>query len=176
MKISVTVAGGQHARDAIAALAQRARNMPQAWTRAGAAAMADFQARITEQGPGWAPPAGDYGSGSLLHRSGYLFRSLTLNAEGSIFDELSDGVRVGTNAKTPSGLSIAFLQQYGTGIYGRSGQPIRPTGGKALKFKMGSRTIVVRSVKGTPKRPFVYINTAGARKYTNIILQWIRGV
>lgn len=181
MKISVTVSGGQQTRDELAKLAENARNLKPAYLRMGVAVLTDAQGRITDGGPGWAPQAsGPDGegnpTGTLLHRNGALFRSLTENAEGNVMQDIPDGLRVGTNLRTPDGkYAIGQLMQDGTGIFGPSGQPIRPTNGKVLSFMVGGRKVFVRSVKGSPKRPFLYISEVGAKKYVSILLQRLRG-
>ena len=54
---------------------------------------------------------------------------------------------VGTN------LEYAPYQEFGTGIYGPSGQPITPKRSSVLAFKVGGTTVFARSVAGTkPKR------------------------
>jgi hypothetical protein len=174
MNISVVVRGGQQARDAFAKLAERARDLKPAYLRAGVAAMTDAQGRIDEQGPGWKPAAMDYGAGTLLHRTGALYRSLTQNADGNIMQDIPSGIRVGTGLKTESGLPIGVLMQDGTGIYGPRASVIRPKG-KVLAFTAGGHKFVVRSVKGSPKRPFLYITAQGARKYAQIFADRIMG-
>jgi hypothetical protein len=66
--------------------------------------------------------------------------------------------------------------QEGTGVYGPTGQPIKPKGGKALSFKVGGRRFAFKSVRGAPPRlmvprkgeiPFTWNRaiTATAREY-----------
>lgn len=63
---------------------------------------------------------------------------------GSITSRVSDDEAViGTNIK------YAPHQEYGTGVYGKSGTPIRPKRGRFLVFKVGGRTIFARSVRGS---------------------------
>lgn len=174
MKISLVVKGGQQARDAVAKLAERARDLKPAYLRAGVAVLTDAQGRIDAQGPGWKPAAMDYGSGTLLHRTGVLYRSLTENADGNIMQDIPGGIRVGTGLKTESGIPIGVLMQDGTGIYGPTGSVIRPKG-KVLAFMAGGKKFVVRSVKGSPKRPFLYITQQGAKKVAQIFADRIMG-
>ena len=57
--------------------------------------------------------------------------------------------RVGTNVE------YALYVHEGTGIYGKRGRPITPVRAKALKFTVGGKTLIRRSVAGMPGRPFL---------------------
>lgn len=177
MKINVTISGAQQTRDSLAALAGRMRDLKPAYLRAGAVVLTDAQGRIDAQGPGWTPAAMDYGAGTLLHRTGALYRSLTEGAEGNIEENLPNGIRVGTGLQTKSGLNIGRLQQFGTGIFGTRtrAQPIKPTSKKALVFTGDGKSIIRRSVKGIPQRWFLYINQQTAQKAASVFMQRVRG-
>lgn len=53
----------------------------------------------------------------------------------------------------------------GTGIYGPTGQPIRPKKAKMLVFSIGGRKIVTKSVKGTKAKPFFKPGIKAAEPY-----------
>lgn len=53
----------------------------------------------------------------------------------------------------------------GTGIYGPTGQPIRPRSKKALAFKIGGVPVVVKSVKGKRAKPFFKPGYEAAKPY-----------
>lgn len=60
----------------------------------------------------------------------------------------------------PDAVIIGNRQRYaafqsGTGIYGPTGQPIKPRGGKVLAFGVGGRRFAFRSVRGAPPRLMV---------------------
>lgn len=175
MKITVDVTGASHARDELAAMSARMRDLNPAYLRAGSVVLTDAQGRIDTQGPGWKPAAMDYGSGSLLHRTGALYRSLSENATGNITENIPDGIRVGTDLKTKSGLNIGRLQQFGTGIFGPRSQPIKPTSKKALAFSADGKSFVRKSVKGIPQRWFLYISKRTAQKVASVFVQRVRG-
>jgi len=81
----------------------------------------------------------------------------------------------------PDAVIVGNRQRYaafqsGTGVYGPTGQPIKPKGGKALSFKVGGRRFAFKSVRGAPPRlmvprkgelPFTWNRaiTAAAREY-----------
>ena len=175
MNIKIEVTGATEARGVLAGFADRMRDLHPAYKRAGLVVLTDAQGRIRSNGPGW-PPTLETSKGSPLQRSGFLFRSLTENADGNIFQDIPDGVRVGTNAKTPDGrYSIGVLMQQGTGVYGPSGQPIHAKPGKFLHFFANGKEFFVKSVKGSPKRPFLFINDSTAKKVANVFVQRVKG-
>lgn len=76
-----------------------------------------------------------------------LARSITYNVEKSGGDWLS---RVGSN------IEYAPHQEYGTGIYGKTGSPIRPKKAKFLAWKgKTGQMIFARSVKGVKGKKFM---------------------
>ena len=75
------------------------------------------------------------------HRTGTLQRSVLLEK-----DNLEVAVRV--NEKYGN-----FIE-HGTGIFGETGQPIRPKSKRALAFTSGGMNVVVKSVKGMKAKPF----------------------
>ncbi|KOS64629.1 hypothetical protein FJQ98_14120 [Lysinibacillus agricola] len=65
----------------------------------------------------------------------------------------------GTIIYIAHGAKVGMYHELGTGIYGPKKQPIVPKNKKALKFEIGGKTIVVKSVKGIKVNP-VLKNTA----------------
>lgn len=69
---------------------------------------------------------------------------------GSISHKVFDDYAiVGTNVE------YAKYQEYGTGIYGKTGQPIRPRNAKVLSFVIGGTRVFAREVRGTPAKKFM---------------------
>lgn len=165
--------GDRELRDRLASLAGRLRDMNPGLLRAGVAVLTDAQGRIRSKGDGsWAPTL-ETQRGTSLFRSGALFRSLTIGAPGNIEQEIPGGLRVGTDLRTPTGnYSIGVLMQGGTGVFGPTGQPIKPRG-KFLVFNLNGSKIFARSVKGSPPRPFLYIDDAGAKKVQSILADYV---
>lgn len=174
MRISIEVTGAQAARDKIASLAARMRDLRPAYLRAGVVVLRTAQKRIDAEGPGWppavAPPQNKRGKviGTLLHRTGALYRSLTENAEGNVTQDIPGGIRVGTNLRTPDGkYSIGVLQQYGTGVYNVRGlYPARKHTKSGKPSKM---------VRGIPSRKFLFIDQPTAQRVVAVFAQRVRG-
>ena len=169
-------------RDKIAGQVARLKDLGPAYLRAAIVPLASAQMRIRSKGNGdWAPaatgPNGETNSqGSLLFRTGALMRSLTIGDSASYLQDVPDGLRVGTNLRTYDGkYNIGELMQNGTGIYAGNG-PIRPKSGRFLVFMMNGRKIFARSVKGTPKRPFLFIDDNDAAKIRRVFASYITGV
>lgn len=62
-------------------------------------------------------------------------------------------------------LSYAPYQEYGTGIYGRSGTPITPKNKKVLSWVSGGKRIFAKSVKGVKPRRFMKKGFEKAKDY-----------
>lgn len=110
----------------------------------------------------------------LAHPQGPVVKALMVKAEkvrnqavmicpfdtgrlrSSITTELRviDGLPVAT---VGTNVSYARFVHDGTGIYGPSGQPIRPTSGQFLMFtpKGSRKPVFARQVRGVPPRPFL---------------------
>ena len=57
--------------------------------------------------------------------------------------------------------------EYGTGIYGPNGQPIRPKTKKALYFKVAGQPVFARSVKGQKAQPFFKPGVENSKSYVD---------
>jgi hypothetical protein len=184
VNISIEVTGAKAARDQFALIGERARNLHPAYLRGGVVAMTAAQGRIRTKGDGqWAPQAFDVGKGSLMYRTGALMRSFAIEdmsgapGEGAVVENLPDGIKVGSNLKTPDGkYTIARLMQDGTGIYGPKGQPIKPQPpNKALMVVLPDGSAFFRrSVKGSPKRRILFIDDKTAKKIAGVFATYIR--
>lgn len=174
LKLFVRVTGQAQTSGKIASLMERMRNLGPAYLRSGVVALTSFQGHIREDGPGWPPqasgPDGEVNQkGSLLYRTGALFRSLQLGGEGNVDEEIIGGIRVGTNLKTPDGqYSIGRLMQEGTG-------PITPKHAKLLVFEVNGHKVFARATRGIPKRPFVYFDAQTAEKIRGVFATYIMG-
>jgi phage gpG-like protein len=132
MKYNIAVTGAQAVRDKIAFLSSRLSDLSPAYKRAVLVPIRASQARIQNQNGGtWPPqsPNTKTSYGSLLYRTGVLFRSLAIGATGNTVTDLGNGIQVSTNIQTPrGGYNIGALQQYGTRGFasGRGAIPARP--------------------------------------------------
>jgi phage gpG-like protein len=99
----------------------------------------------------------------LLFKSGRLINSLTIGVPENKLDVSGNSVEVGTN------IPYGRWNQEGTGIYGPTGQPIFPTKKKALAFN----GIVVKSIKGTPKRRFLYLDQQQAERIRAVFASYV---
>jgi hypothetical protein len=170
VKFEIRVTGGPAARDKLAALSAKLANKPPWLLRAGIVVLTAAQGHIRDQdGGSWPPAAMDYGSGSLLYRTGALFRSLTIGAEGNVTQQIPDGIQVGTNLKTPDGYSLGRLMQFGTG-------PIKPKNAKMLAFSVNGQMIFSRGTKGIPGRRFLYIDPSTAERAVAAVASEIQGI
>jgi hypothetical protein len=116
-----------------------------------------------DEGP-WPP---NISGTPLLFKSGRLINSLTIGGPGSVMQLDSSSIEVGTN------VPYARWMQEGTGIYGPSGQRIFPKHAKALAFDGPAGRIIVRSIKGTPKRRFLFIDDAQAVRIRAVFSDYI---
>lgn len=71
------------------------------------------------------------------------------NLRGSINQGRVTGLGLDMELTVGTNLDYAKHQEYGTGIYGKTGKPITPKRGKFLRFKYNGRWVYARSVKGT---------------------------
>lgn len=164
MKINIAITGGQGARDKIAALANRLKDLRPAYLRAGIVVLRAGQARIDAGGPGWPPAKNPPKIGTLLHRTGALYRSLTLDGSDSVHEDLPNGIRVGTGLKTPDGrYSIGQLMQYGT------------RGFRSTKGRKSYDTGVFTEGGGIPARKFLFIDEPTARTVAAVFSSRVKG-
>lgn len=145
-------------RAKISAVHQRLGALDPAFKRAAVVVMKAATDRIKSQGGGQWPPTAEQSKGAPFQRTGRLAASLTIGGTGNVLRDIPGGIRVGTNLQSESGFDYPRALQEGTGIYGPSGQPITPKDGKYLVFQLNGRTIFTRSVKGSPGRPFLYVD------------------
>jgi phage gpG-like protein len=122
----------------------------------------------------WAPTL-ETQRGAPLFRTGRLINSLTMDVRGGVgtggIAKLEDGGRsivVGTNVE------YARWMQEGTGIYGPTGQRIEATG-RALTFVINGKRAFAKSVKGSPKRPFLYIDEKLAADVRDVYARFVMG-
>jgi phage gpG-like protein len=162
LEIRVDIDGLDAARTRLRDVINRTQNLDPALLRAGIAVLAYAQRNI-DAGGGSSPWPPNLTGTPLLHRTGRLIGSLTVGGAGNIESISGPTIRVGTNV-----YYAAWMQQ-GTGIYGDRGSPIVPTNKKALAFN----GIVRKSVKGSPKRPYLYINDENAQMVAAIFTRYI---
>ncbi len=136
--------------------------------RVGASFLKAAQDRIEAGGPGWAP---NLSGTPLLHATGRLLGSLTVGGSGSVVESDDRHITVGSNVQV-NGYNLGALMQYGTGIYGSRGTPIVPTSKKALAFTIRGKHVFATSVKGAPKRPFLYLDQQNATVATDILRRY----
>lgn len=79
-------------------------------------------------------------------RTSNLINSITTVISGSAFD---------TEARIKATAGYALFVHEGTGIFGETGQPIRPKNAKALAFEINGQLVFRKSVKGMKGRPFL---------------------
>lgn len=166
MKIDVEIEGLDALRVRLEKMQAATQNLQPGLLRAGVVATTAAKDRIDAGGPGWPPNATET---SLLHRTGRLLASLTAGASGSVSSLSSDTIEVGTNVR------YARWLQEGTGIYGPSGEPIRPKNGKVLSFMLGNRRVFAKSVKGTPPRPYLFIDEKVAEAIRDVFAEHVMG-
>jgi len=168
VKLSIRVAGADKIRGKLAAMGARLRDLGPAYLRSSVVVLTAAQGRIRADGPGW-PPTAETERGSPLYRSGALFRSLQVGGEGNVQEILANGIRVGSNLRTPDGqYNIARLQQYGTG-------PITPKNGKLLVFEINGHKVFSKGTKGVPPRPFLFISGDDAQRVAGVFSSYVMG-
>jgi len=173
MKFKVDVVGLKQLRAKIQGMKQRLGDMEPASIRAGVVVLTAAREHIEGRGGGSWVPTLETEKGAPLFRTGRLMNSLTMGAEGNVARiEGGNSITVGTNLATPGGFSIGRMMQEGTGIYGPRGQPIVAKG-RALTFVVNGRRVFARSVKGAPKRPFLWIDDHIANAVRDVYANYI---
>ena len=74
-----------------------------------------------------------------------------------------DGEPVGlviNNYSTETGIPIMLLLEEGTGIFGPSGQPIKPTDAEALHFEIDGEEFIRRTVEGIDPAKHAFVQKA----------------
>ena len=160
---NIQVAGMAELRARLNAMKDRAANPGPGLLRAGMvvlkAAKDHIKSGAGDQGP-WPP---NITGTPLLFKTGRLINSLTIGGSGNISNVSGNAIEVGTN------VPYGRWNQEGTGIYGPTGQRIFPKNKKALAWDGH----VVRSIKGTPKRRFLYIDEQQATKIRDVFSAYI---
>lgn len=170
MRFKVDVVGLAQLRARVAGMRQRLGDMGPASIRAGVVVLAAAREHIKGQGGGSWPPTVETSRGAPLFRTGRLMNSLTMGAEGNVTRiEGGSAVVVGTNVK------YARWMQEGTGIYGPTGAAITPKNGKMLMFVINGQRVFAKSVKGSPKRPFLWIDEPIAGAVRDVYARYIMG-
>lgn len=151
MPYNIKVTGLSSLRRRVAALRARAQDTQTGLKRMGLVVLKAARERIKAGGYGdWAPNSG---GNPLLRRSGRLINSLTVGDPDNDYEANGSTMSVGTNLK------YAGYVQRGTGIYGPSGQPLTSTlPGGFLRFAIGGVVFYRRSIKGSPQRPFLFVD------------------
>lgn len=82
---------------------------------------------------------------------------ITGNLKRSIHAEVSGlgGILTGKIIQDSGISSYGSFVEFGTGIYGPKGQPIKPVNKKVLAWKQNGKTIFARSVKGMKPRYYM---------------------
>jgi phage gpG-like protein len=163
VNFDIQVVGMAELRQRIEAMKARAADLKPGLLRAGMvvlrAAKDHIKSGAGDEGP-WPP---NITGTPLLFRSGRLINSLTIGSPDGVLDMQDGSVTVGTN------VPYARWNQEGTGIYGPTGQRIFPKTAKALAWDGH----VVRSIKGTPKRRYLYIDDAQAVRIRAVFADYI---
>lgn len=155
------------ARPALLRLEGRLRDPGGLLQRVGASLVAStrlrFRAEAAPSGAPWKPSArARRQGGRTLSATGRLLRSITERVRG-------DTLEVGTSVK------YAGAHQFGARIPARV---IRPRKGQALKFTIGGRTLIRRSVRHPgstiPARPFLGLSAGDRRTVDRLVAAWIR--
>jgi phage gpG-like protein len=173
VKLSVTLSGSKEGRDKLASYTDRLKDLSPALLRSGVVVLAAAQGHIRDKNRGsWAPTL-ETDRGSSLNRTGALMRSLTVGGAGNVDKLDGNSITVGTNLEA-NDYSIGRMMQYGTGIY-NGGSPITPKNGKFLVFEINGVKIFAKSVKGSPARPFLYIDDQTAQKVLGVFSNYLAG-
>lgn len=114
--------------------------------------------RIKQQGGDqvWAPTLR---GGHIGIDTGRMWQSIGISQSSA------DSIDIGTNVK------YARWFQEGTGIYGPTGQPIKPKTGNVLSWEVNGVRYFAKSVDGMPARPFLLITDTERKKIRAI---WVR--
>lgn len=88
--------------------------------------------------------------------SGTLRRSIAYSISGASPEQMV--------AKIGSNVEYAGHVEFGTGIYGHTGQPIRPKRAKMLRFPVkGGGIVYAKQVRGRPATPYLAPAVAAVR-------------
>lgn len=158
MDIKATLEGADVFRERIQLMDDAASDLDPALRMAGALALHAGQERIDAGGPGWKP---NLAGTPLLKRTWRLYSSLDIetSAQDVVTHEPDTIMQIsGNTIEAGTSLKYARWLQEGTGIYGPSGEPIRPKRAKFLHFWIGDQEVFAKSVKGMPPRPFLFID------------------
>jgi phage gpG-like protein len=166
--IRVEIKGLQELNVRIAAMSKRTQDLEPVLLQAGSYVLKSARTRIKTSGGDTAWPANISGT-PLLFDTGRLMNSLEVSGSGNIADLSGSKIRVGTN------VFYARWLQEGTGIFGVRGEPIVPQQAKALAFKIGGKMRFFKSIKGTPKRPYLYVNEEDSQAVGRIFGKYIIG-
>jgi phage gpG-like protein len=160
VSIDAQLIGGEALLAKVQAIQDRVANLQPALLRAGIVVLKAAADRIDSGGPGWAP---NITGTPLLHQTGRLLSSLTIGGPDDIADVSSTSITVGTN------VAYAGWLQVGTGIFGPSGQRIKPTTAKALAFN----GMMFSSIAGSPARPFLFIDANVAETVRTVFASYV---
>lgn len=200
--IRVTIAGLSELRDKVNLIVKNAGDLKPGLEQAGAYMMGVARARIRRGGdPAW--PENISGT-KLLEGNKVLFNSLQIGGPQNIYELSESQVRVGTavfyakwlqegtGIYGERGTPIVPLRTVTTNMYGESYKlKIRPNvssdktyhtklgdfkrDAAALAFRIGGKMHFFKSVKGSPKRPYLYIDEKDAKNIAKIFGNYIMG-
>lgn len=148
---------------------ERLQDLQPAFLRAAMVVFKAAKDRISSQGGGAWRPTLEENIGAPLQRTGRLINSLSIGASDGEFSEIPGGYRVGTN------VDYARYVQEGTGIYGPTGRPITPKTGQYLVFTANGRQYFLKSVRGAPARPYLYVDDAVSNAVRTAFVRHIIG-
>jgi hypothetical protein len=164
MNFDIQVVGMAELRQRIEAMKARAADLKPGLTRAAMVVLRASKDHIKsgagDQGA-WAP---NQTGTPLLFKSGRLINSLTIGGADNLLNLTDSSVEVGTSVKNYP----RWLQE-GTGVFGPTGQRIFPKNKKALAWEGH----VVRSIKGSPARRFLFIDDAQAVRIRAVFANYI---
>jgi hypothetical protein len=168
MNFDMQVTGMAELRARIEAMKARAADLKPGLTRAAMVVLRAAKDHIKSGAGDQGPWAQNQTGTPLLFRSGRLINSLTIGGADNLLNLTDSSVEVGTSVKNYP----RWLQE-GTGVFGPTGQRIFPKNKKALAWEGH----VVKSIKGTPPRRFLYIDNAQAERIRAVFANYIlRGV
>jgi phage gpG-like protein len=170
MNFDIQAVGMAELRARIEAMKARAADPKPGLLRAAMVVLRASKDAIKSGGGSRGPWAPNQTGTPLLFKSGRLINSLTIGGPENFMQLDSSSIEVGTSVKNYP----RWLQE-GTGIYGPTGKEIFPKNKKALAWggpvKEGGH--VVRSIKGSPARPFLYIDDAQAVRIRAVFSDYI---
>ncbi len=169
MQFKFSVEGLTALRADLVGMRDRMQDLQPAFVRSAIVALKAAKDRISSQGGGMWRATLEQDKGAPLHRNGRLINALTFGDSDNDFEQISGGYRVGTN------IAYAGYVQEGTGIYGPRGTPITPQSGQYLVFTANGRQYFMRSVRGAPARPYLYIDDQVAEGVRAAFIRHITG-